>query len=1670
MHKQLKWAAGLALGLGLLAAHAEPPPGTTNQIPYNAGSFVWGAVPNVNSGVLVTNGSGVPSISTTLPSGLTIPGYISTYPGAGLVQSTGSAWGTSITPGTGIAAALAGNVSGSSNSILETNGSGASLTGLLWSQIGSTPTTLSGYGIVSPLPVAQGGTAASSASGTALDNITGFSSTGLIDRTGAGAYSFTTPGAGVLTALGNATNASGGVVTSPVANANLANSSTTVNSQSCALGGTCTVTVSIGSGVTGLGSGVATALADAVGASGAFLVGSTSNTGTGVTLLTSTNTGASNLIETGNAGTVSNAATVAGFEAILTAGTNAYVYMNMLGGASPQGVISTGTGATGGLAISGGGGTLSIASPTVTGSFTATGLVTNADLANSTITLGSSTLTLGGTTTSISGLTLPSPTFSGTVAGAGTIPNTVLVNSTITLGSSTLTLGGTTTSVSGLTLASPALSGTVTGTGTIPLSILASQSANTVVGALTATNPSALSVPSCSGSTNALIWTSGTGFGCNTITGGTGTVTTTSSPANGNLTQFSGATSITNGNLSGDCTTSNTLSVTCSKIGGVAVSLGGAFTMSGAFTFTGTVTANTTVTFPTSGTLLTTTGSGASLTGITYSQLPTLSANQLLGALTATTPSGQSVPSCSTSASALQWTSGTGFGCNTAIAASTVTTNANLTGPITSTGNATAIASQTGTGSTFVVSAGPTITGTLTSSGTFNATGTFQVSGTTYTWPGTTGPVVVGGDTTTLSTGAGQTTNLTSANTGFTNFLEIANTGTSSNAATIAGMSPQLGCANCYILLQASGGASPIASLNSGSGLTGGFTISASAGTLSIASPTVTGSFTATGLVTNADLANSTITLGSSTLTLGGTTTSVSGLTLPSPTFSGTVAGTGTIPLSVLASQSANTVVGALTATNPSALAVPSCSAAGNALNWTSGTGFGCATGYLTANQTITLSGDISGSGTTAITTTLATVNSNTGAFGSATSCPTITLNGKGLATAASATTCTPAIGSVTGLGANVATALGVAVGSAGAVVTNGGALGTPSSGTATNLTGTAAGLTAGIANAIASATTTVNTSAATAPTLGKVLTATSGTTATWQTPADGGGAALSLLYNAWASVGSQIVRLANLGDSILTCNQQAPCTYGPQRIGSTFALFLIDELAQRFPQYSTGYRVVERLANGSTTVSAGDGYTLTSGTATNSTLLGPQQSGVSLNGGSLFTFSSGAVLTIAVGQPYSSVNIACVQGTGISGYTVTINGSSVGTACGSGSGASTAVIQNFANPVAFASQPATGSTLTLTALGATNYLYAYEGVLFCGAANTACTSGFAVDNWGVGGASSPWFASGTKSGSTDGGMVWVKAASGQLAMCVLENGENDANSGSGITSTQQNAQNQIVATDCQTKNASVFFFVPPPYNSGGSPATYAALQQGSLTYCAAQGWACLNMADIFMGDQSGTLSSVFPFSAQDTGMGLTPPWGTAQGLITNSDNQHLTDCGELLITQQFMSIVFKVNYPYPLTQACSQNPQKSAISSAYTNATTGFTIIQGATANTGQLEFVAPVGEAFTSTCTGYMTVGTTGVVSFELVGSAAISNVNITLQYQTAANSVYTFTSATALASALATSSITAASNLQWVMTINGVNSSTANSFAVEAHEASGTLTVPAGASCLTQMNGPQ
>ena len=51
---------------------------------------------------------------------------------------------------------------------------------------------------------------------------------------------------------------------------------------------------------------------------------------------------------------------------------------------------------------------------------------------------------------------------------------------------------------------------------------------------------------------------------------GSGTVTTTGNPSSGNLAFFSGSGAITNGNLSGDCTTSGTGITACLKTGGVS--------------------------------------------------------------------------------------------------------------------------------------------------------------------------------------------------------------------------------------------------------------------------------------------------------------------------------------------------------------------------------------------------------------------------------------------------------------------------------------------------------------------------------------------------------------------------------------------------------------------------------------------------------------------------------------------------------------------------------------------------------------------------------------------------------------------------------------------------------------------------------------------------------------------------------------------------------------------------------------------------------------------------------------------------------------------------------------------------------------------------------------------
>ncbi|HUC70368.1 MAG TPA: hypothetical protein VMS01_04170 [Stellaceae bacterium] len=119
---------------------------------------------------------------------LTLEGSTS---GSGVIQVAAAA-------GAGIVFQLP-SANGSSGNALTTNGAGITS----WSPVGTLTSVTCGTGlsggtitttgtcsITAPVTVALGGTGSISASGTALDNITGFSGTGLVNRTGAGTYSF----------------------------------------------------------------------------------------------------------------------------------------------------------------------------------------------------------------------------------------------------------------------------------------------------------------------------------------------------------------------------------------------------------------------------------------------------------------------------------------------------------------------------------------------------------------------------------------------------------------------------------------------------------------------------------------------------------------------------------------------------------------------------------------------------------------------------------------------------------------------------------------------------------------------------------------------------------------------------------------------------------------------------------------------------------------------------------------------------------------------------------------------------------------------------------------------------------------------------------------------------------------------------------------------------------------------------------------------------------------------------------------------------------------------------------------------------------------------------------------------------------------------------------------
>lgn len=139
-----------------------------------------------------------------------------------------------------------------------------------------------------------------------------------------------------------------------------------------------------------------------------------------------------------------------------------------------------------------------------------------------------------------------------------------------------------------------------------------------------------------------------------------------------------------------------------------------------------------------------------------------------------------------------------------------------------------------------------------------------------------------------------------------------------------------------------------------------------------VASPTTTPAITLSTTVTGILQGNGAAISAAST-SGSGNVVLASAPSIASPTFTGTVGGSNVIPLTVLATVAANTVLGNWSASTSNVVAnsMPSCNdSGGNHLNYVSGTGITCGTGL--GNSISALTGDVTATGPGSATATIA--------------------------------------------------------------------------------------------------------------------------------------------------------------------------------------------------------------------------------------------------------------------------------------------------------------------------------------------------------------------------------------------------------------------------------------------------------------------------------------------------------------------------------------------------------------------------------------------------------------------------------------------------------------------------------------------------------------------------
>jgi hypothetical protein len=360
----------------------------------------------------------------------------------------------------------------------------------------------------------------------------------------------------------------------------------------------------------------------------------------------------------------------------------------------------------------------SVAGLTVTSSFTATGLVTNADLTNSSITLGSTAMALGSTNTTIAGAISWSGIQSITNNTASTSPSTgaVVVTGGVGITGAIYSLGSISTTGSDSSFAAGGNRAMMDVTGTTAR-----------IGAVYG-GGSAMSLSILCGSASTCLSISSAGL----VSIGSGLTVTSSFTATG---------LVTNADL---VNSSITLGTTAMSLGSAYTTIAGAITWSGSQTFSaamtyGGVTLSNSVTGTGNMVLSaspTFSGTVAGANTIPLTVLQNQSANVILGTTSAGAVAALTINSGASCTNALTWTNGTGFGCNVSAGTGTVTSATIAAGTgISVTGTCAITTSGTCTVATSLSTLTNTLSGDVALSNVSNYfDGPSVAQGTTGTW------------------------------------------------------------------------------------------------------------------------------------------------------------------------------------------------------------------------------------------------------------------------------------------------------------------------------------------------------------------------------------------------------------------------------------------------------------------------------------------------------------------------------------------------------------------------------------------------------------------------------------------------------------------------------------------------------------------------------------------------------------------------------------------------------------------------------------------------------------------------------------------------------------------------------------------------------------------------